>query len=30
MSRDEECLLASSLDSTIRLLDKKTGELLNE
>lgn len=30
MSRDEQCLLASSLDSTIRLFDKQTGELLNE
>lgn len=29
-SRDGQCVLASSLDSTIRLLDKDTGELLNE
>ena len=29
VSKDGQCILASSLDNTIRLLDKNTGELLN-
>ncbi|NXI46992.1 WDR83 protein, partial [Galbula dea] len=29
-SRDGQCLLLASLDSTLRLLDKETGELLGE
>ena len=29
-SMDLQCILVSSLDDTIRLLDKDTGELLNE
>ena len=29
-SRDGQCTLVSSLDSTLRLLDKDTGELLGE
>jgi mitogen-activated protein kinase organizer 1 len=29
-SQDSQCVLSSTLDSTIRLLDKETGELLNE
>ena len=29
-TRDGQCTLASTLDDTIRLLDKDTGELLNE
>ena len=29
-TKDGQCLLASTLDDTIRLLDKDTGELLNE
>ncbi|XP_063787242.1 WD repeat domain-containing protein 83 isoform X3 [Pseudophryne corroboree] len=29
-SQDSQCLLASSLDSSLRLLDKDTGELLGE
>lgn len=29
-SRDGQCTLVSSLDSTLRLLDKETGELLGE
>ena len=29
-SMDGQCILVSSLDNTIRLLDKDTGELLNE
>ena len=29
-SKDGQCVLASTLDDTIRLLDKDTGELLNE
>lgn len=29
-SKDGQCLLCSSLDSTLRLLDKDTGELLGE
>lgn len=29
-TRDGQCVLASTLDDTIRLLDKDTGELLNE
>ncbi|XP_013396649.1 WD repeat domain-containing protein 83 [Lingula anatina] len=29
-SRDGQCTLSSSLDNTLRLLDKATGELLNE
>ncbi|NXX16287.1 WDR83 protein, partial [Podargus strigoides] len=29
-SRDGQCALAASLDSTLRLLDKETGELLGE
>lgn len=29
-SRDGQCILVSSLDSTLRLLDKDTGELLGE
>lgn len=28
-SRDGNCVLASSLDDTLRLLDKDTGEMLN-
>ena len=27
---DGQCVLASTLDDTIRLMDKDTGELLNE
>ena len=30
LSKDGQCILASSLDNTVRLLDKETGELLNE
>ncbi|XP_031561852.1 WD repeat domain-containing protein 83-like isoform X2 [Actinia tenebrosa] len=30
ISQDSQCILSSTLDSTIRLLDKETGELLNE
>ena len=30
LSKDGQCTLISSLDNTIRLLDKETGELLNE
>lgn len=30
LSKDGQCVLVSSLDNTIRLLDKETGELLNE
>uniref|UniRef100_UPI00358E0DDD WD repeat domain-containing protein 83-like n=1 Tax=Myxine glutinosa TaxID=7769 RepID=UPI00358E0DDD len=30
LSRDGQCVLAASLDSTLRLLDKETGELLGE
>lgn len=30
LSKDGQCILVSSLDNTIRLLDKETGELLNE
>lgn len=29
-TRDGQCVLASTLDDTIHLLDKDTGELLNE
>lgn len=29
-TKDAQCVLASTLDDTIRLLDKDTGELLNE
>lgn len=29
-SKDGQCTLAASLDSTLRLLDKDTGELLGE
>jgi mitogen-activated protein kinase organizer 1 len=29
-TNDRQCIIVSSLDSTIRLLDKDTGELLNE
>lgn len=29
-SKDGQCVLAASLDSTLRLLDKDTGELLGE
>ena len=29
-TRDGQCVLTSTLDDTIRLLDKDTGELLNE
>lgn len=29
-TRDSQCVLASTLDDTIRLMDKDTGELLNE
>ena len=29
-TRDGQCVLASTLDDTIRLMDKDTGELLNE
>lgn len=29
LSTDQNCLLTSSLDSTLRLIDKDTGELLN-
>ena len=29
-SRDGQCILVSSLDDTIRLMDKDTGEMLNE
>ena len=29
-SRDGNCILASSLDGKVRLLDKDNGELLNE
>ena len=29
-SKDGQCILTSSLDNTVRLLDKETGELLNE
>ena len=29
-SRDGQCTLVSSLDDTIRLMDKATGEMLNE
>ena len=29
-SRDDQCVLASTLDNKIRLFDKDTGELLNE
>lgn len=29
-SKDGQCTLAASLDSTLRLLDKETGELLGE
>ena len=28
-SRDGQCILASTLDSKLRLIDKDTGELLN-
>jgi mitogen-activated protein kinase organizer 1 len=30
LSKDGQCVLVSSLDDTVRLLDKDTGELLNE
>lgn len=30
LSSDGQCVLVSSLDSTIRLMDKETGEMLNE
>lgn len=30
LSRDQNCVLASSLDSTLRLIDKSTGQLLNQ
>jgi mitogen-activated protein kinase organizer 1 len=30
LSKDGQCVLVSSLDNTVRLLDKETGELLNE
>lgn len=30
LTRDGQCVLTSSLDSTLRLLDKESGELLNE
>lgn len=30
VSRDGQCTLASCLDSTLRLMDKDSGELLNE
>ncbi|KAI0208081.1 WD repeat domain-containing protein 83 [Lamellibrachia satsuma] len=30
LTRDGQCILASSLDSRLRLLDKDTGEMLNE
>jgi mitogen-activated protein kinase organizer 1 len=29
-SRDEQCILVSSLDNKLRLLDKSSGEVLNE
>ena len=29
-TRDGQCVLASTLDDTIRLMDKDTGEFLNE
>ena len=29
-SKDGQCVLAASLDSTLRLLDKETGEMLGE
>ena len=29
-SKDGQCTLAASLDSTLRLLDKETGEMLGE
>lgn len=29
-TRDGQCALVSSLDNTLRLLDKDTGEMLNE
>jgi len=29
-SQDSQCVLVSTLDNTIRLMDKATGELLNE
>ena len=29
-TKDGQCVLATSLDNTLRLLDKGTGELLNE
>ena len=29
-TKDGQCILITSLDSTLRLLDKGTGELLNE
>lgn len=30
LTRDGQCVLTSSLDNTLRLLDKESGELLNE
>ena len=30
LSQDSQCILVSTLDNCIRLLDKETGELLNE
>ncbi|CAB3989473.1 WD repeat domain-containing 83 [Paramuricea clavata] len=30
LSKDGQCVLVSSLDNTVRLLDKETGELLND
>lgn len=30
LTRDAQCILTATLDDTLRLIDKKTGELLNE
>ena len=30
MTRDGQCILVSTLDSTVKLMDKDSGEMLNE
>lgn len=30
MTRDQQCILASTMDNTLKLMDKGSGEMLNE